>query len=215
MKEKAILDALCTRYPSLARCRADMEAVYGALAAVFRSGGKLLVCGNGGSAADAEHIVGELMKSFRLPRPLPRAQREAFCALGAEGARLAEGLQGTLTALALTGQTALSTAFANDVDAGLVFAQQVLGYGRRGDALLCLSTSGNAQNVNAAALTARALGMTVLGMTGAHGGALAPRCDVCIRVPETETYLIQELHLPIYHALCELLEHTFFAQSSQ
>lgn len=211
MKAEPILNALCGRVPALEGCRADIWAAFEAMRKAFAGGGKLLVCGNGGSAADAEHIVGELMKSFRLPRPLPETLRTALLAEGAAGRILAEGLQAPLPALALTGQMALSTAFANDADPALGFAQQVLGYGRVGDVLLCISTSGNAANVRYAAHTARALGMTVLGLTGEGGGALAPLCDTCIRVPARETFLVQELHLPVYHALSEMLEAAFFS----
>jgi len=172
--------------------------------------GKLLICGNGGSAADADHIVGELMKEFCVKRPLSAEVRDAFTAFGEEGRVLANGLQAALPAISLTQHTSLSTAYANDEDAALIYAQQVIGYGRQGDAFLGISTSGNARNVCNAALAAKALGLRTIGLTAAHGGKLVKICDSTIRVPETETYKAQELHLPIYHALCIALEAQFF-----
>jgi len=169
------------------------------LKTTYESGGKVLVCGNGGSAADAEHIVGELMKGFLVPRKV-------------EDPRLAHipGLQGALPAIALTGHTALSLAFANDVNPALIFAQQVFGYGKSDDTLICISTSGNAENVIMAAKTAKALGIKVIGMTGITGGNLAEHCDLLLNVPENETMYVQELHLPLYHGLCAMLEAEFF-----
>ncbi|MBQ3889457.1 MAG: SIS domain-containing protein, partial [Clostridia bacterium] len=167
------------------------------------AGGKLLVCGNGGSAADCEHIVGELMKGFHKKRELP--------ADSPVPADIAAGLQGALPAISLVSQSGLCTAFINDCDPELVFAQQVYGYLKPGDVLLGLSTSGNSANVAAAARTASALGGKTLAVTGESGGRLALLCDVCVRLPACDTAQIQELTLPVYHALCALLEDAFFA----
>ena len=161
-----------------------------------------------GSAADAEHIVGELMKGFRLKRPLPAALRERLAAFGAGG--LADRLQGALPAMALSGASPLATAIGNDQDGVLCFAQQVLGYGRPGDVFLGLSTSGNARNVVAAARVARALGLRTIALTGRDGGVLAAVVELAVKAPATETYLIQEMHLPIYHALCAAVEEGIF-----
>lgn len=206
-----ILRRLLTDHPSLEQCSDDIESAFSMMKESFEGGGKLLLCGNGGSAADCEHIAGELMKGFLLKRPLSPEERGPFEALGPMGDILAEKLQGALPCIPLTGCTALSTAFSNDVDPALVFAQQVYGYGRKGDVLLAVSTSGNAVNVQAAACTAKALGLKTVGLTGTAGGRLFELCDVTVRVPEKETYLVQELHLPVYHALCAMLEAAFFS----
>jgi D-sedoheptulose 7-phosphate isomerase len=172
-----------------------------------REGSKILLCGNGGSAADADHITGELVKSFCKKRPVAKNLAEKLPELDPEvGAFLAENLQGGIPAISLTYHNALSTAFANDVDPNLVFAQQCSVYGNAGDVFWGISTSGNAKNVYYAALTAKAVGLKVLGLTGKSGGKLRPLCDVCVCVPRTETYEVQELHLPIYHALCLYVE---------
>ncbi|HIZ20817.1 MAG TPA: SIS domain-containing protein [Firmicutes bacterium] len=206
----SILENLIQTRPALAPCREDIAGAYRLLAGVFRAGGKLLLCGNGGSAADCGHIAGELMKGFLRRRPLPPSLRQALCSQGEEGERLAGRLQGALPCIDLTGHAPLSTAFANDVDPALIFAQQVCGYGRPGDALLAISTSGNAENVRFAVRTAKAMGLMTLGLTGRKGGWLAENAGCCIRVPEDETFRVQELHLPVYHALCAMLEAEFF-----
>lgn len=176
------------------------------------NGGKILVAGNGGSAADVEHIVGELMKGFKLPRKPETDFAEKLVAENQElGAVLAENLQGALPAIALDGHSALSTAYMNDCEPLLCFAQQVNGYGKSGDVFLGISTSGNSKNVLFAATTAHAKGMKVIGLTGAKDSKLKDMSDVCIKAPQTETYMIQELHLPIYHCLCLMLEDKFFA----
>jgi len=205
------LDTLVSRYPALTGVREEIAAAFETLAASYQAGGQLLIAGNGGSAADAGHIVGELMKSFCLPRPMDEAFR-----LAAEaedpllGRALGERLQQGLPALALSAHTALGTAWINDCDPELVYAQQVAGYGRKGDVLLGITTSGNSANILYAAVAARAKGLKVIGLTGASGGRLAGKADVCIRVPETETFKVQELHLPVYHCLCLMLEQRFF-----
>lgn len=202
---------LIARHPALAVCEADLRHALDIMTAAFRSGGKLLVAGNGGSAADAEHIVGELAKGFCLDRPLPEEEQEALRALGKQGARLAATLQGGLPAVALGCSTALSTAFANDKDPVFGFAQELCAHGRTGDVFLAISTSGNSQNLLAAATLARARGITVIALTGEGGGKLRTLSDVTVAVPERETYRVQELHLPVYHALCLALENRFFA----
>lgn len=208
-----MLDELIKRYPILERVREDIEAVYGILERCYENGGKLLIAGNGGSAADAEHIVGELMKGFVKRRPVTEEMKEALeKADPVRGKELSEKLQGGLPAIALVDHAALSTAFANDVDGMLSYAQQVNGYGKPGDIFLGISTSGNAENVMYAAVTAKAKGMQVVGLTGKDGGKLAGIADAAVIVPEMETYKIQELHLPVYHALCLMLEHRFYEQ---
>jgi D-sedoheptulose 7-phosphate isomerase len=169
------------------------------------NGGKLLLCGNGGSAADADHWAGELLKGFKSKRMLSPAARAGL------PAAIADSLQGAIPAIPLTGFAALTTAFANDVDGDLTFAQLTHALGRPGDVLIGLSTSGNARNVCAAATVARVRGLRILGLTGASGGTLAPLCDICLRVPAAETFRAQEFHLPIYHCLSLMLEDDFFS----
>ena len=206
------IDLLVERYPSLESAKNDIVAAYLLLEESYENGGKLLVAGNGGSAADAEHIVDELMKGFKLPRKPETDFAEKLVAENQElGAVLAENLQGALPAIALDGHPALSTAYMNDCEPLLCFAQQVNGYGKSGDVFLGISTSGNSKNVLFAATTAHAKGMKVIGLTGAKDSKLKDMSDVCIKAPQTETYMIQELHLPIYHCLCLMLEDKFFA----
>ena len=203
---------LYQRYPALTVCRPAIDAAVTALIDGFSCGGKLLLCGNGGSCADCDHIAGELMKGFLEKRPLPsetRARmREACPALTEE---TLTKLQQGLPAIPLAGMAGLFTAFCNDVDPKLTFAQSVLALGQPGDMLLGISTSGNAENVLSAARVARARGLTVLALTGKTGGALKAEADIAVCVPETETYRVQELHLPVYHALCSAVEAHFFA----
>ena len=206
------INLLGERYPSLESVKDDIVAAYLLVEECYENGGKLLVAGNGGSAADAEHIVGELMKGFKLPRKPKADFVEKLVAENHElGSVLAENLQGALPAIALEGHHALSTAYMNDCEPLLCFAQQVNGYGKSGDVFLGISTSGNSKNVLFAAITAHARGMKVIGLTGAKDSKLKDMSDVCIKAPQTETYMIQELHLPIYHCLCLMLEDKFFA----
>lgn len=206
------LDELVERFPGLASCRTDIEAAYRALVDCFSAGGRLLVCGNGGSAADSDHIVGELMKGFLKPRPLPEDLRARLRATDRVlGHVLAEKLQGALPAISLAAGAALLSAFGNDVSAELAYAQATVGYGRSGDALLGISTSGNAANVRAALCAARAVGMKTIGLTGRAGGKMAGLCDILIAVPATRTFEVQELHLPVYHCLCAMVEERFFS----
>ena len=215
MEERLLkhVELLIERYPSLKYCKEDILRAYGLLEASYTEGGKLLVCGNGGSASDSEHIVGELMKEFKLKRKVYAAQADAMKAIAPEmGAILAEHLQGALPAITLTAHSSLTTAFMNDSEPELVFAQQVNGYGCPGDCFLGISTSGNSTNVLYAAITAKARGLKVIGLTGAKENKLEKFTDVCIHVPEIETYKIQELHLPVYHVLCMMLEDYFFGE---
>ena len=205
------LDDLIKRYPKLEVCRKEIANAYSILETAYSNGRKLLVSGNGGSASDSEHIVGELMKEFKLKRKVYQEQAEEMRKISSElGEVLAENLQGALPAISLTGHSSLTTAFMNDSEPELIFAQQVNGYGKPGDVYLGISTSGNSKNVLYAAVTAKSKGLMVIGLTGQRENRLMNYADVCIRVPETETYKIQELHLPVYHCLCMMLEDKFF-----
>jgi D-sedoheptulose 7-phosphate isomerase len=205
------LEELIARYPNLDVCRQDIWAAYETIRETYEQKGKLLVAGNGGSAADSEHIVGELMKGFVKPRKLDADLQERLKAVDSEmGTVLGEKLQGTLPAIALVDHVALSTAYLNDMDPLLGFAQQLGGYGSEGDTFLAISTSGNSKNILYACVLAKARGIKTVGLTGKDGGRLKELCDVSIVVPENETFKIQELHLPVYHALCLMLEERFF-----
>ena len=205
------MERLFGRYPILICAENDIIETYLILEECFRNSGKLLVAGNGGSAADAEHIVGELMKTFKLQRKI---DSELARRLGETDLRmgqvLAEHLQGALPAIALDGHMTLTTAYMNDCVPFLCFAQQVNGYGKKGDVFFGISTSGNSQNILYAAITAKAKGMKVIGLTGENPSHLSKIADVTVRVPMTETYMVQELHLPVYHCLCLMLEEYFF-----
>jgi D-sedoheptulose 7-phosphate isomerase len=207
------VEELIERYPALAVCREDLRAAVQAICESYAGGHKLLVCGNGGSASDSEHIVGELMKGFLLPRKLGAKEQQAFeRACPASAAYLMENLQGTLPAISLVNSVGLGTAFANDQAPDLVFAQQVLGLGAAGDTLIAISTSGSSQNVLYALDVARAKGLRTIALTGEKGGRMAAEhlAETVIRVPATETFKIQEYHLPVYHMLCIAAEHEFF-----
>ncbi|MBR4256630.1 MAG: SIS domain-containing protein [Clostridia bacterium] len=207
---KKMLDSLTERYPVLSACENETEKLAEALIGCYKNGGKLLVCGNGGSAADAEHIVGELMKGFCRKRPLDENEKAELERYGGDGVMLANKIQSALPAISLFNETSLITAYSNDEDPSLIYAQQVYALGKPGDVLLCISTSGNSENVCLAVPAAKARGMTVAALTGKTGGKLKNICDICIAVPETETYKAQELHLPVYHAVCLCLEEEFF-----
>ena len=205
------LTELIERYPVLGPVRDSIGEAYLAIKESYDRGGKLMAAGNGGSCADALHIVGELMKGFCKKRPLPDELKDAIAAFDEEnGAEIADRLQMGLLAIALSEHQSLNTAYANDVDPGLMFAQQLMGYGRKGDSLLLISTSGNSKDLIAMIPVAKALGVKVIGLTGKDGGRLAKAADIAIIAPEQETYKIQELHLPIYHCLCLMLEDTYF-----
>ena len=205
------VDLLLTRYPVLVSAKQDIIDAYLILEETYNNGGKLLIAGNGGSAADSEHIVGELMKGFKLPRKVTEEFADKLIGASSElGPVLTANLQGALPAIALDGHFALSTAYMNDCEPLLCFAQQVNGFGKKGDVFLGISTSGNSKNILYAATTAKAKGMKVIGLTGQKPSKLSEYADVCIKVPQTETYMIQELHLPVYHCLCLMLEDKFF-----
>ena len=206
-----MLNELLKRYPCLESAREDIVKAENTLITAFKSGNKLLICGNGGSCADCEHIVGELMKGFLSKRPLTEEQKAKMKANCPEiGEKYLSLLQRAVPAIALPSFTALNTAFCNDVEPELVFAQGLMGLGKKDDILLCISTSGNSKNVVAAALTAKALGLKTIGLTGKTGGKLKSICDICVCVPETETFKVQELHLSVYHYLCARVEKAIF-----
>ena len=205
------LDKLIEKYPDLSTCLPAIQNGFDLLQASFQQGNKLLLCGNGGSAADCEHIVGELMKGFLRQRPIPPAVRNQLRqTTPANADYLSTHLQGAFPSISLASHAALLTAYANDVAADMVFAQQVYGYGRPGDTLLAISTSGNSTNVLHALQVGRALGLHTIGLTGRDGGLMRPWCDIAICVPWTQTADIQERHLAVYHALCSMLEEAFF-----
>lgn len=207
--EEKILERLLERFEALAPLSKEIWQAYFLLRDCYRKGGKVLVCGNGGSAADAEHIVGELMKGFIKPRKLNENQKSLF-SKEKNGEYLSSHLQNALPALALTGHIALSTAFSNDIAADMVFAQQIYGYGKKDDVLIAITTSGNSKNIINAIAVANCLGIKTLGITGENGGKLRKKCEICLCLPESETFAVQELCLPLYHALCAMLEETFF-----
>lgn len=208
---KMHIDVLIERYPQLTVCKESIEQAYLMLEKCFENDHKVLIAGNGGSAADSEHIAGELMKRFKIPRPVPSDFAEKLKEIDpVRGENLSKNLERGLMAIPLVAHEALSTAYINDVDGLGVFAQQLYGFGRPGDVFLGISTSGNSKNVMSATVVARTLGIKVIGLTGAKGGELASVADIAIKVPETETYMIQELHLPVYHCLCLMLEDRFF-----
>lgn len=201
------IDHLCQRLPSLENCRDSIQQATDLLIQSFQQGNKLLLCGNGGSAADCEHIAGELIKRFSAPRPLPSELS------GILGTELAQNLHGGLPALSLPSMIGFHTAFANDDDPAYAFAQQVIAFGKTGDVLLAISTSGNSQNLIHAVHTAKALGLKTIALTGENGGKLAPLCDLAILAPASDTPRVQELHLPIYHSICTVVENTLFPES--
>jgi D-sedoheptulose 7-phosphate isomerase len=205
--------SLVERYPILRPCEKELSAAFDLLVAAYRNGNKLLVCGNGGSAADSEHLVAELMKGFLKRRPISAEHATQLeQAGGPAGKAIARRLQGTLAAVSLPAQVSLVTAIANDVDYDMIFAQQVYGLGRPGDVLLGISTSGKSKNISNAVLVAKAFGLKSIVLTGRSGGDLAPLADVAIKVPSDNVAEIQELHLPVYHWLSTELEATFFSE---
>ena len=205
------IDLLIERYPVLDGIKESIIDAYLLMEQSYLNGGKLLIAGNGGSASDAEHIAGELMKSFKLERKVPDELQDKLIAVDSvRGEQLAKNLQQPLLAIPLVAHEALSTAYINDVDGYGVYAQQMLAFGKAGDVFLAISTSGNSKNVMNATVVARALGVKIIGLTGEKGGELAEAADVAVKAPSSETYMIQELHLPIYHCWCLMLEERFF-----
>lgn len=208
------IDSLINRYPKLELIKEDVIKGYLIIEECYEKGRKLLVAGNGGSAADSEHIAGELMKRFKIPRPVDEGFANKLKQIDKErGVYLAENLERSLTAIPLVAHEALTTAYINDVDGRGVFAQQLLGYGREGDVFLGISTSGNSENIINAAVTAKALGIKIIALTGKNDSKISDIADVAVKVPETETYMVQELHLPIYHCWCLMLEDKFFGKN--
>lgn len=208
---RAVYQNLFYRYPALWCCEAEIGAAIEQFLTCFMAGGKLLVCGNGGSASDSEHIVGELMKTFMLDRPLDAEMQKKLRETYPEQAeKMISNLQRALPAISLVSETALMTAYTNDNSAEMAFAQQVLSYGQSGDLLLAITTSGNSENVLNAARVARVIGVKVIGLTGENGGKLRALTDICVCAPSLITYQIQEYHLPIYHCLCACVENEMF-----
>lgn len=207
------IDLLIERYPVLESVKQSIIDAYLIIEECYENDGKLLIAGNGGSAADSEHIAGELMKRFKISRPVSNEYAKKLIEIDSKrGPELAKNLEKSLMAIPLVAHEALTTAYINDVDGLGVFAQQLMGYGRRGDVFLGISTSGNSKNIMNATVVARASGIKIIGLTGMTGGELAEVADVSIKVPEIETYMIQELHLPVYHCLCLMLEDKFFGE---
>lgn len=212
-KNEALLEDLFVNYPTLTQCKKEIESAFSMLVHCYNHKGKLLVCGNGGSASDSEHIVGELMKEFMVKRPIPSDIVEKICKIDPKnGKKIGMNLQSPLPAISLVSQTSLLSAYTNDVDAEMVFAQQVYGYGEINDVLMAISTSGNSPNVCNAACVAKALGLPVIGMTGKRENSLTQFCDVSICVPSDTTLRVQEYHMPVYHTLCAMLEEEFFGE---
>jgi D-sedoheptulose 7-phosphate isomerase len=209
-KVKYFLEDLLNRYPSLKSCEGDIEKAFNLMAKVFESGGKMLVCGNGGSAADSEHLVGELIKSFIKRRELTGDEKSKFDSFGEDGKYLASKLQGALPAISISFLTAFGTAYINRFDPDLVFAQQVYCLGKEKDLLFVFSASGNSKNIYNAVITAKAKGMYVIGLTGETSGRIAEHCDVKVQMPAFLSPLVQEYYLPVYHTLAYMLEEHFF-----
>ncbi len=207
---------LTGRFPELLAVEDSIRMAFECLVNCYQQGGKVLICGNGGSCSDSDHITGELMKGFELKRPLNKSFREKLLGSGSErGIYLSENLQQGLPAISLSAHSALLTAIANDMDFDLVYAQQVVCYGKAGDVIIGISTSGNSQNVIDAFITAKAKGMIVIGLTGESGGRMKPHCDILINLPGTRTASVQELMIPVYHTLCRTLENYFFGNQDE
>lgn len=209
-KEKYFLDDLLNRYPSLKGCEKDIASAFDLLVKVFESGKKMIICGNGGSAADSEHLVGELMKSFIKRRELRAEEKEKFKQFGDAGDKIASELQGALPAISISTLTAFGTAYINTFNPELVFAQQVYGLGNEGDVLFVFSSSGSSKNIYNAVVTAKAKGLYVIGLTGESSGKIKDYCDVAIQMPAFLSPLVQEYYLPVYHTLAYMLEDYFF-----
>jgi len=210
-KETIYINTLIQRYPTLETVKSEISCAFDIIANSYSNGGKLLIAGNGGSASDAEHIAGELMKTFSKKRDLPESFITDIKKVDTEIAEyLIPRMQPGLPTIALSGHASLNTACINDIDGNITFAQQVYGYGKENDVLLAISTSGNSKNILYASAVAKAKKLKIIALTGGSGGALKKVADVSIIVPETETWKIQELHLPVYHCLCQMLENHFF-----
>lgn len=211
MKNVTILNELIENYPQLLPLKDDIQKAAELMIRCYQNGRKILICGNGGSCSDSDHIVGELMKGFEKIRPLDEQTKDQLKKTDKNrGEYLSEKLQQALPAISLTAHSALITAVSNDTDPDLIFAQQVIGYGNPGDILIAISSSGNSRNVIDATITAKAKDLIVIGLTGESGGKMKQYCDIIINVPGTRTAIIQELHLPIWHTLCLITENHFF-----
>ena len=211
MNNYQLLELFIMRYPQLEPLSEEIQRAAEALVKCYEQGKKVLICGNGGSCSDSDHIVGELMKGFENMRPVSESLKSDLAEIaGDRGVYIGEKLQHALPAISLTAHSALITAVANDTDASLIFAQQVMGYGNEGDILIGISSSGNSQNVMDALITAKAKKMAVIGLTGETGGKMKPFCDILINVPDRRTAFVQEFHLPVYHTLCMMVENHFF-----
>ena len=211
MESEYILKETIRRYPQLAHLESSIQETAEIIVETYKNGGKVLVCGNGGSCSDADHIVGELMKSFEGRRPLAKPLQDELMELSPEtGKMLAEKLQQGLPAISLNTHSALISAISNDISGEVIYAQQVVGWGIRGDVLIGLSTSGNSQNVIDAMIVAKAKGLSTIGMTGETGGKMRDWSDILLNVPERRTAYVQELHLPVYHAICMMIEKEMF-----
>ena len=212
MRNDKLIDQVCERYPALSDLRSRISDAAEMIIGCYNKGGKLLICGNGGSSADADHLAAELMKSFESVRPLEESFKNRLYEIsGVRGKYLAAKLEHSLPAISLSSNTALTTAVSNDIDPSLVFAQQIIGYGNENDLLIGISTSGNSQNIVDACITARALNINVIGITGKTGGKMKQYCDVLVNVPETRTAMVQELHLPVLHTICRMIENHFYS----
>ena len=213
MRNKIHMDHLIGKYPELSGLRENISQAAGMIIKTFTSGGKLLICGNGGSSSDSDHLVGELMKSFENKRPLDISFKERLAEIsGSRGKYLSEKLEHGLPAISLSSHTSLTSSICNDIDPDLVFAQQVIGYGTEKDLLIGISTSGNSKNVIDACITAKAMNMIVVGITGKTGGRMKEYCDILINVPGESTASAQELQLPVYHTICRMVEEHFYGE---
>ena len=212
MRNDKLIDQVCERYPALSDLRSRISDASEMIIGCYNKGGKMLICGNGGSSADADHLAAELMKSFESVRPLEESFKDRLYEIsGIRGKYLAAKLEHSLPAISLSSNTALTTSVSNDIDPSLVFAQQIIGYGNENDLLIGISTSGNSQNIVDACITARALNINVIGITGKTGGKMKQYCDVLVNVPETRTAMVQELHLPVLHTICRMIENHFYS----
>ena len=212
MRNDKSIDQVCEHFPALTDLRSRISDAAEMIIGCYNKGGKLLICGNGGSSADADHLAAELMKSFESVRPLEECFKNRLYEIsGVRGKYLASKLEHSLPAISLSSNTALTTAVSNDIDPSLVFAQQIMGYGNENDLLIGISTSGNSQNIVDACITARALNIKVIGITGKTGGKMKQYCDVLVNVPETRTAMVQELHLPVLHTICRMIENHFYS----
>jgi D-sedoheptulose 7-phosphate isomerase len=212
MDREKLLDLLCEKYPALAGIKRNIDDASEAIIRCYEKGGKLLICGNGGSSTDADHLAGELMKSFESGRPLDDSFRQRLHEISEiRGRYLAAKLEHSLPAISLSSNTSITTAISNDIDPALIFAQQVMGYGNEEDVLIGISTSGNSQNIVDACITAKALNLNVIGITGKTGGKMKHYCDVLVNVPEKGTASVQELHLPVLHTICRIIENHFYS----